>query len=76
MGEDVSLDKHTVLTTLQCQCVTAVGIHKDKLGVLFLVEVAVSGHELIVILVEVFAEMFACLVRLSLVIVELLIRFG
>ena len=76
MVEYVSLDKHSVLTALQCQCVTTVCIHKDKLGVLLLVEVAISGHELIVILIEVFAEMFACFVGFSLIMVKLLIRFG
>ena len=76
MAEDVSLYKHTVLAAFQCQCVTPIGIHKDKLGVLLLVEVAVLVHKLIVILVEVFTEMFACFVCLSLVMVELLIRFG
>ena len=63
MVEYISLDKMPVFTTLQCECVTAVGVHKDKLGVLLFVEVAVSVHKLIIILVEVFTHISIFLMR-------------
>ena len=75
MVEYISLDKIPVLATLQCECVTAVGVHKDKLGVLLFVEVAVSVHKLIIILVEVFAQVGIFLMRFSFVVIELLISF-
>ena len=75
MVEYVSLDKMPVLATLQCKSVTTVCIHKDKLGILFFVEVAVSVHKLIIILVEVFTHISIFLMRLSLVMIELLICF-
>ena len=75
MVEYISLDKMPVFTTLQCECVTAVGVHKDKLGVLLFVEVAVSVHKLIIILVEVFTHISIFLMRFSLVMIELLICF-
>ena len=75
MVEYISLDKMPVLATFQRKCVTAVGVHKDKLGVLLFVEVAVSVHKLIIILVEVFAQVGTCFMRFSLIVIELLISF-
>ena len=73
MVENVSLDKSAVLTALQSQCVTPIGIHENKFHILFLVEITVLLHKLVIILIEVFAQMFRRLVCLSLVVVELLI---
>ena len=75
MVEYISLDKMPVLATLQRKCVTAVGVHKDKLGVLLFIEVAVSVHKLIIILVEVFTHINIFLMRFSLIVIELLISF-
>ena len=58
MVEDVGLDKQPSLGTLQSKGIHAVGVHHNQLGVGFLVEMPVTLHELIVILVEVFAQMF------------------
>ena len=66
MVEDVSLDKLTVLATFQCQCVTTVGVHHNELDILLLVEIAILGYKLIVILIEVFAQMFTRLMCLRL----------
>ncbi len=55
MVENIGLDKTAVLATFQRKSVPAIGIHKDELGVLLLVEVAILGYKLIVILVEMFA---------------------
>ena len=73
MVEDVSLDKLTVLATFQCQCVTTVGVHQYELDILLLIEIAILLHELIVILIEVFAQMFTRLMCLCLVVIELLV---
>ena len=37
MVKDVSLDKLTVLTSLQCQSVTTVSVHENELDILFLI---------------------------------------
>jgi hypothetical protein len=66
MIEDVSLDKHTILATLQCQCVTAIGIHENELDILFLIEIAVFVNELIIIVIQMLTQFGACLMRLSL----------
>ena len=76
MVEDVSLDKLTVLDTLQCQCVAPIGVHHNELGIMFLVEVAILGYELIVILVKVFAQMFGRLMVFRFVVIELLVCLG
>ena len=73
MIENISLDKPAVLAALQSQCVTPVGVHQDKLHILFLIEVAVFIHKLVIILIKVFAQMFRRLMCLSLIVVELLI---
>ena len=75
MVENIGLDKTAVFATFQRKSVPAVGIHQNELRILFLVEVAVTLHELVIILVEVFAQFFTCLMRLCLVVVELLICF-
>ena len=66
MVKDVSLYKATILATLQSQRITSVGIHENELDILLLIEVAVSIHELIIILVEVFTHIGIFLMRLSL----------
>ena len=74
--EDVSLDKLAVLATFQCQCIASVSIHQDELGILFFVEIAILLHELIIILVEVFAQVFGRLMGLCFVVIELLVCLG
>ena len=56
MVEYISLDKMPVFATLQCECVTAVGVQKDKLGVLLFVEVAVFLNELIIIVIQMLTQ--------------------
>ena len=75
MVENIGLHKASVLATLQSQSITPVGVHEDELGVMLLVEVAVTLHELVIILVEVFAQFGTCLMCFSLVVVEFLICF-
>ena len=66
MVKDVSFYKAAILSTLQSQRITSVGIHENELYILFLIEVAVSVHKLIIILVEVFTHIGIFLMRLSL----------
>ena len=75
MIENVSLDKAAVLTALQCKSIPAIGVHQYKLHILFLIEVAVTLHKLVIILIEVFAQMLRRFVCLCLVVVEFLVCF-
>ena len=69
MVEDVGLDKKSPLGTLQSKGIHTVGVKHNQLGVGFLVEMPVSLHELIVILVEVFAQFLRRLLCLHLVVI-------
>ena len=55
MVKDVCLDKYSVLPTLQSKRIPAVGIHENEFDILFLVEIPVFIHELIIIGVQMFA---------------------
>ena len=73
--EDVSLYEQPVVATFKGESVTPVGVHFYELHILTLVEMPEFLHELIIILVEMFAQFGTCLVCFRLVMVELLICF-
>ena len=56
MVEDVGLDKYTILTTFKSKSVTTVGIHENELDILFLIEIAILIHKLIVIVIEMLTQ--------------------
>jgi hypothetical protein len=55
--KDVGLYEYAVLSTFKGERITTVGIHENELDVLFLIEVAVLIHKLIVVVIEVLTQL-------------------
>ena len=73
MIEDVGLDELPVLRTLQCEGVAPRSIHHQELDVRFGIQVAVTGHELIVTSVEIVAHGIAFVLVLGFIGIEPLV---